>query len=87
MDTNVKGQITLRGNSGVMEKPSGSDAGHGYGQYTVTAKLEGNQVGSAALLWPSNDKWPGNELDFVEVLPDGTAYGTAHADKGGDWYE
>ncbi|MBD0273763.1 MAG: hypothetical protein ICV73_17775, partial [Acetobacteraceae bacterium] len=59
IDTSVKGQITLRGNSGVMEKPSGSDAGHGYGQYTVTAKVEGNQVGPAALLWPADDRWPG----------------------------
>lgn len=88
VDTSVSGQITLRGYSGVMERPSGSDAGHGYGQYTVTAKVEGNQVGPAALLWPSNDKWPGTELDFVEVLPDGTAYGTAHnGNNGYDWYE
>jgi beta-glucanase (GH16 family) len=88
IDTSVSGQITLRGNSGVMERPSGSDAGHGYGQYTVTAKVEGDEVGPAALLWPSDDKWPGNELDFVEVLPDGTSYGTAHhGNNGYDWYD
>jgi beta-glucanase (GH16 family) len=88
IDTSVKGQITLRGYAGVMEHPSGSGSGHGYGQYTVTAKVEGNQVGPAALLWPSNDKWPGTEMDFVEVLPDGTAYGTAHnGNNGYDWYE
>ncbi len=78
IDTSVSGQVTLRGTSGVMERPWGRDAGHGYGQYYVTAKVEGNQVGPAALLWPSDDKWPGTEMDFVEVLSDGTAYGTAH---------
>ena len=87
VDTSVSGQITLRGHSGVMEFPSGSDVGHGYGKFTVTAKVEGDQVGPAVLLWPSDDKWPGTELDFVEVLRDGTAYGTAHKDGGGhDWY-
>ena len=88
VDTSVGGQITLGGYSGVMEWPGGSGAGHGYGQYYVTAKVEGDQVGPAALLWPSNDQWPGTELDFVEVLSDGTAYGTAHKDNNGyDWYE
>jgi len=78
VDTSVRGEITLRGYSGTMERASGSDVGYGYGQYYVTAKVEGDQVGPAALLWPSDDKWPGNEFDFVEVLRDGTAYGTAH---------
>ena len=88
VDTSVKGQITLGGYSGVMERPWSSDFGHGYGQYYVTAKVEGGQVGPAALLWPSNDRWPGTEIDFVEVLSNGTAYGTAHKDGGGwDYYE
>ncbi len=88
VDTSVKGQITLGGHSGVMERPWGKDSGHGYGSYTVTAKVEGNAVGPAALLWPSDDRWPGTEIDFVEVLPDGTAYGTAHnGNNGYDWYE
>lgn len=88
VDTSVKGQITLGGYSGVMQRPWGSDSGFGYGQYYVTAKVEGNEVGPAALLWPSNDRWPGTEIDFVEVLPNGTAYGTAHhGNNGYDWYE
>jgi beta-glucanase (GH16 family) len=88
IDTSVSGQITLDGYSGVMQQPSGSGSGYGYGQYYVTAKLEGDGVGPAALLWPSNDKWPGTELDFVEVLDNGTAYGCAHRDGGGfDTYE
>ncbi len=91
IDTSVPGQITLRGHSGVIEFPGGKDAGHGFGQYYATAKLEGDQfgygAGPAVLLWPSDDRWPGTELDFVEVRPDGTAFGTAHRnDNGGDWY-
>lgn len=88
INTSVKGQVTLGNYSGVMEWPGGSGAGHGYGQYYVTAKVEGNQVGPAALLWPSNDRWPGTEIDFVEVLSDGRAYGTAHnGNNGYDWYD
>lgn len=88
IDTSVKGQVTLTDYSGVMEWPGGKSAGHGYGQYYVTAKVEGNQVGPAALLWPSDDRWPGTEMDFVEVLSDGRAYGTAHnGNNGYDWYD
>jgi beta-glucanase (GH16 family) len=89
LDTSVKGQITLNGSSGgAMQHASGAHAGFGYGSYTVTAKVEGNAVGPAALLWPADDRWPGTELDFVEVLPNGTAYGTAHnGNNGYDWYE
>ena len=75
----------------MIEFPGGKDVGHGFGQYYAAAKLEGNQfdygAGPAVLLWPSDDRWPGTELDFVEVRPDGTAYGTAHRnDNGSDWY-
>jgi len=82
VDTSVRGQVTLTGNSGMMERPWGADAGHGYGTYTVTAALHGDQVGSAALLWPGNDKWPGPEFDIVEVIH-GMPYGTVHFDGGG----
>ena len=87
VDTSVRGQITLTDYSGVMERPWGKDFGHGYGQYYVTAKVEGDDVGPAALLWPSDDKWPGVELDFIETLWDGRPYGTAHKDAGYDWYD
>ena len=88
LDTSVKGQITLHGSSGgAMQHASGAQAGFGYGSYTVTAKVEGDAVGPAALLWPADDRWPGTEIDFVEVLPNGTAYGTAHKNDGGDWYQ
>jgi len=89
LDTSVKGQITLDGShGGLMQHASGANAGFGYGSYTLPAKVEGDQVGPAALLWPSDDRWPGTEIDFVEVLPNGTAYGTAHnGNNGYDWYE
>ena len=87
VDTSVPGQVTLGGYTGVMERASGAEAGHGFGKYTVTAEVEGDQVGAAALLWPADNKWPGTELNFVEVLADGTAYGTAHRDEGYDWYQ
>lgn len=87
-DTSTAGQVTLRGSAGMMEPASGSGVGHGFGHYTVTASVSGDQQGAAALLWPSNDKWPGTELDFVEVLPNGTAYGTAHnGNNGYDSYD
>lgn len=82
VDTSVRGQVTLTGNSGMMERPWGADAGHGYGTYTVTAALHGDQVGSAALLWPANDRWPGAEMDFAEIYG-GQVYGTMHWNSGG----
>lgn len=87
IDTSVDGQVTLRGYSGMMERPSGDSAGHGYGTYEITASLKGNQQGPAALLWPGNDKWPGQEVDLVEIHH-GNPYGTAHHEKanGGDGY-
>ena len=87
-DTSVKGQITIDGHGGAMQHASGSGVGFGYGDFTVTAEVEGNTSGPAALLWPADDKWPGTEMDFVEVLDNGTAYATAHRDQNGsDWYE
>jgi hypothetical protein len=83
IDTSVRGQVTISGASGgIMEKPSGASAGHGYGTYEVVAQLHGDTEGSAALLWPGNDKWPGPEYDIVEVIH-GRAYGTAHFESGG----
>ena len=84
VDTSVKGQVTLSGGA-LMEWASGRDAGHGYGTYTITAKLDGNQPGSAILLWPGDDKWPGQEIDIVETTPDGSGrqYGALHWNNNG----
>jgi beta-glucanase (GH16 family) len=90
VDHSVMGEIKLAGHSGIMEWATGKDAGHGYGTYTVTAKVDGNQPGPGIVFWPGNDQWPGQEIDLVEVTPDGSGrqYGTVHWNDGGsDAYE
>jgi hypothetical protein len=85
IDTSTRGQVTITGYGGFMERPNGEWAGHGYGSYSVVASIQGNSAGPAALLWPGNDQWPGPEYDIVEVI-NGTPYGTVHYDGGGDRY-
>jgi glycosyl hydrolase family 16 len=90
VDQSVRGEITLAGYTSTMEFPGGRSAGHGYGTYTVNAKIEGDEPGPVVLLWPGDDRWPGQEIDIVEVTPDGSGrqYGTVHWDGGGyDSYE
>lgn len=90
IDWSVPGEVTLTGWGGFMEYPSDSASGHGYGTYTVNARLDGGQPGPAILLWPGDDSWPGQEIDIAEVLPDGSGrhYGTTHWDYyGSDAYE
>ncbi len=89
VDTSTNGEIKLAGNSAIMEWASGPSAGHGYGTYTVEAKLEGNEPGAAIIFWPGDDQWPGQELDLAEIAPDGSGqiYGTVHwNDNGHDAY-
>jgi hypothetical protein len=87
LDWSVPGEVTLRGHGGFMEFPGGPSAGHGYGTYTVQARLDGTAPGPAALLWPGDDSWPGQEIDIVEVHPDGSGrhYGVLHWDDGSGW--
>jgi hypothetical protein len=84
-DLSVRGEVKLTGNSGVMELPSGRSAGHGYGVYTMEARLDGNGPGPALLLWPGDDRWPGQEIDIAEIAVDGSGrhYGTLHWNEGG----
>lgn len=86
IDRSVGGEIKLSGYSGTMEFPSSTSAGHGYGTYKIDAKLDGNQPGPAILLWPGNNKWPGQEMNLVEMLPGGQQYGTVHWDDNGNSY-
>jgi hypothetical protein len=85
VDQSVSGQVTLRGSSAMMEWAVGPDAGHGYGTYTVTAKVDGNQPGAAIVLWPGDNQWPGQEIDMMETAVDGSGrhYGTVHWNAGG----
>lgn len=83
IDTSVRGQVTVSGNSGIMEKPWGAAAGHGYGTYSITLSMSGNAEGPAALLWPGDDKWPGPEYDIAEFIH-GRPYGTMHFNSNGN---
>jgi beta-glucanase (GH16 family) len=85
VDTSTPGEVKLAGNSALMEWAVGRDAGHGYGTYTIQAKLDGNQPGPAIIFWPGDNQWPGQELDLVEITPDGSGrqYGTVHWNAGG----
>jgi beta-glucanase (GH16 family) len=87
-DTSKSGQVTLRGNSGVMiDNPTHKSMGTGYGYYEVKASMSADKIGPAVVLWPGNNEWPGGEYDMVEVIH-GRAYGTVHWDAGGkDGYD
>ena len=85
IDTGVPGEVTVSGTAGFMEWPSGPDAGHGYGTFEMVAKLSGDKPGPALVLWPADDRWPGQEFDLGEILEDGRPYLTTHwADGNGD---
>jgi hypothetical protein len=88
VDTSVPGQVTLSGISAMMEWAVGPASGHGYGTYTVEAKLTGDQPGPAIVFWPGDNNWPGQEIDLVELLPrgGGQEYATVHWNSGGDSY-
>ena len=79
------GEVKLTGSSSMMEWATGPSAGHGYGTYTVTAKVDGTQPGPGIILWPGDNKWPGQEIDMLEVTPDGSGrhYGTVHWNSNG----
>ncbi|MGG5821599.1 family 16 glycosylhydrolase [Falsiroseomonas sp. HW251] len=91
VNTSVPGQVTLGpSGSAMMEWAVGPDAGHGYGTYTVVAKLDGGTEGAGIVFWPADNSWPGQEIDLVEMMPDGSGrqYGTLHWNAGGsDAYE
>jgi len=83
VDFSVPGQVTLAGISGMKEWGLGPSSGHGYGTYTIDAEfngLYGGFNGSALILWPGDNKWPGQELNLAETFPNGTGqqYGTVH---------
>jgi beta-glucanase (GH16 family) len=82
VDTSIKGLLTIRStaddqDSGAMVRPAGAEKGFGYGLYSFTLDTEGH-IGAYALLWPSTDKWPGPEMDVLEIHKDGTPYSTVH---------
>ncbi len=79
-------------NVGLIQGPWGADAGQGYGVYEMTARLEADQGGGAALLlWPATNAWPGPEVDLLESADTerDSGYWTVHWNEGGqdrfDW--
>lgn len=89
VDWSNPGTIKLAGPSAMMGWATGTNEGTGYGTYEVRAKFSGGEPGAAVLLWPSDNKWPGPEIDFAEVTPDGSGrvYATVHWNEGGDAYD
>ena len=85
-DYSVPGQVTLTGNAGMMEPAEAITSGHGYGTYTVTAKFDGTMPGSAIILWPGDNNWPGQEINLAEVANDGSGrqYATLHWNNNGE---
>ncbi len=85
VDQSVGGEVRLSGDAALMEWATGPEAGHGYGTYTVEAKLDGDVPGPGIILWPGDNQWPGQEIDMVEITPDGSGrqYGTVHWDNDG----
>ena len=91
VDTSVPGQVTLATNSayltsGMLETTGSPMDGHGYGTYTVHAMTTGSAPGTAIMLWPGDNKWPGAEIDFGENSADysGNQYGALHWNDNGD---
>jgi hypothetical protein len=84
VDFSTFGEVKFTGNqyntSGMKEPGNTSSAGHGYGTYTVNAMLTGTNAGPAIMLWPGDNKYPGQEINLAELTPDGTGhqYGTVH---------
>jgi hypothetical protein len=56
--------------------------GWGYGLYSFLLQTNA-VVGGYALCWPGSDKWPGPEMDVLEITEGGVGYGTVHW-KGSD---
>jgi hypothetical protein len=90
VDTSVPGQVTFNRpepwlNAGMLEATGTPADGHGYGTYTVQAKMEGFDQGPAIMLWPGDNIWPGSEIDFGEITNDGSGqqYASLHWDAGG----
>lgn len=80
VDFSTPGEVHLAGNSGMKEPGIGNSSGHGYGTYTVNAMLSGRSNGSAIILWPGDNKYPGQEMNLAELTPDytGNQYSTVH---------
>jgi hypothetical protein len=83
--------------SGVMDPADGAGGGFGYGIHLFLGTLTpGDRPGNYIALWPSTDRWPGPEIDLVEIDANKKGYATLHraangqngeGGKGNDAYE
>lgn len=67
--------------AGFLQADYGASTGTGYGVYTAVASLDAKQGGGVCIdLWPSNNVWPGAELDLLETAgaERSTAYANVH---------
>ena len=67
-------------NTGFMRPDFNAGSGDGYGVYKATLSLDkGQGAGAAITLWPSDNKWPGAELDLLETgATRSSGYSTVH---------
>ncbi len=76
-----------RSGAGVMQFPGGRNACFGNGLFEIRSRLKGNDTGDnsgpANVLWPSDDVWPGSEVDIGEIDRSGRVYMATHW-KGSD---
>jgi glycosyl hydrolase family 16 len=77
--------VTSNGTTaGFMNKDQSVTDGTGYGTYSATFTMPTNQgAGAYICLWPSNNVWPGAEIDLAEQGNGGQPYLTVHW-KGSD---
>jgi hypothetical protein len=84
------GEVRFYGNqystAGMKEPGNDPSAGHGYGTYTIEAMLTGTTAGPAIILWPGDNRYPGQEINLAELAPDGTGrqYATVHWNDNGE---
>ena len=69
-------------NVGILGANWSPELSQGYGLYSITCSAPANQgAGIAVLLWPTNNVWPGPEIDLLENWSDTTsqtAYMSVH---------
>ena len=82
--------LTSNGNSvGFMTRDEGAGDGNGYGVFSATFSMPTHQANGAYIcLWPSNNSWPGPEIDLAEQY-NGQPYLTVHwkGASGGNDYQ
>ena len=65
-------------NAGFMRPDFNAGSGDGYGRYTAVASLDAGQgAGICIDLWPSNNQWPGAEIDLLETSGSSRSTGIA----------